>query len=57
MVDEDRLVCAFCSGRVSEGRCPSCRSVLRGRQPALLPAAALLWLAAVVALLLLLLHL
>jgi hypothetical protein len=34
----DELVCAACAGRVSEGRCPTCRSardeLAAGRPPA-----------------------
>ena len=25
-MSDDELVCAVCSGRVSEGRCPTCRA-------------------------------
>ena len=55
-VGHDDLVCAACSGRVVDGRCPTCRAS-RGslRQPRL-PAEALLALAALLAVLLLLLH-
>ncbi len=57
-MDPDRLVCAACSGRVSQGRCPTCRAALRDlRSPdgPQLPATAVLWLAAALALLLLVL--
>ena len=56
MTYEDRLVCASCSGRVSDARCPSCRSVMRNRRQPALPTGTLLWLVAVVALLLVLLQ-
>jgi len=32
MVTFDRLVCANCSGPVSEGRCPTCRASRRQMQ-------------------------
>ena len=56
MTYEDHLVCASCSGRVSEARCPSCRSVMRNRRQSSLPTGTLLALVAVVALLLVLLQ-
>jgi hypothetical protein len=53
----DDLLCAACSGRVVDGGCPTCR-VTREHLPRAtrLPAEALLALAAIVAVLLLLLH-
>ena len=52
----DDLVCAACSGRVVDGGCPTCRASRGSLRAPRLPAEALLLLAALVAVLLLVLH-
>ena len=52
----DDLVCAACSGRVVDGGCPTCRESRGSLRAPRLPAEALLLLAALVAVLLLVLH-
>ena len=52
----DDLVCAACSGRVVDGGCPTCRTSREGLRDPRLPAEALLLLAALLAVLLLVLH-
>ena len=56
MTYEDRLVCASCSGRVSEARCPACRLLMRNRRQPAVSTATMVWLAGLVALLLVLLQ-
>jgi hypothetical protein len=55
-VGYDDLVCAACSGRVVDGGCPTCRASRGSLRAPRLPAEALLLLAALVAVLLLILH-
>ena len=57
-MDWQDLVCASCSGRVADGRCPTCRAAREQfSQRAGLPAAAVLLGALVLGVLLLLLQL
>ena len=56
MTDDDHRAGASCSGRVSDARCASRRTVMRNRRQPALPTGTLLWLVAVVALLLVLLQ-
>jgi hypothetical protein len=56
-VGYDDLVCAACSGRVVDGGCPTCRASRASLTAARLPAEALFALAAVLAVVLLVLHL
>ena len=47
-MSDDDLVCAACSGRVSEGRCPTCRAAWAEMRPgASVPPEAFLVVAAV----------
>jgi len=53
----DDLVCAACSGRVLDGGCPTCRASRQSLPASRLPAEALLALAALLMVVLLILHL
>ena len=56
-VGYDDLVCAACSGRVVDGGCPTCRASRQSLPASRLPAEALLALAALLMVVLLILHL
>ena len=55
-MDHDDLLCAACSGRVIDGGCPTCRASRSTLRQPRLPAEALLALAALLAVILLVLH-
>ena len=56
-VGHDDLVCGACSGRVVDGGCPTCRASRASLPASRLPAEAFLALAALLAVVLLILHL